>query len=60
MESSHSAVRVSAIVPAYNEAERIGAVLWPLVHAPSVSEIIVVDDGSTDGRLRWRARLGCG
>jgi len=40
---------VSAIVPAYNEAERIGAVLWPLLQAPSVGEVIVVDDGSTDG-----------
>lgn len=49
MSESHSAVRVSAIVPAYNEAERIGAVLWPLLHAPSIGEIIVVDDGSTDG-----------
>lgn len=48
MSESHSAVRVSAIVPAYNEAERIGIVLWPLLHAPSVSEVIVVDDGSTD------------
>ena len=49
MSESHSAARVSAIVPAYNEAARIGAVLWPLLHAPSVGEIIVVDDGSTDG-----------
>lgn len=48
MSGSHSSVRVSAIVPAYNEAERIGAVLWPLVQASSVSEVIVVDDGSTD------------
>lgn len=48
-------VRVSAIVPAYNEAERIGAVLWPLLQAPSVGEIIVVDDGSTDGTAH-RAR----
>jgi len=47
MSTSHNAV--SAIVPAYNEAERIGAVLWPLRHAPSVGEVIVVDDGSTDG-----------
>jgi glycosyltransferase involved in cell wall biosynthesis len=49
MSASHSSVRVSAIVPAYNEADRIGAVLWALVQAPSVGEVIVVDDGSTDG-----------
>jgi len=42
-------MKVSAIVPAYNEAERIGAVLQALVAAERVDEIIVVDDGSTDG-----------
>lgn len=42
-------MKVSAIIPAYNEAERIGAVLEPLLSAPSVGEIVVVDDGSTDG-----------
>lgn len=41
-------MKVSAIVPAYNEATRIGAVLEALLAAPSVSEIIVVDDGSSD------------
>lgn len=40
---------VSAIVPAYNEAERISAVLEPLSEARSIDEILVVDDGSTDG-----------
>jgi Glycosyltransferases involved in cell wall biogenesis len=42
-------MKISAIVPAYNEAQRIGAVLEPLLAAPSVAEVIVVDDGSTDG-----------
>lgn len=41
-------MKVSAIVPAYNEAERIGAVLEPLKASKYVDEIIVVDDGSTD------------
>jgi glycosyltransferase involved in cell wall biosynthesis len=41
-------MKVSAIVPAYNEAERIAAVLEPLTKAECVGEIIVVDDGSTD------------
>jgi glycosyltransferase involved in cell wall biosynthesis len=39
---------VAAIVPAYNEAPRIGAVLAVLTKSPSISEVIVVDDGSTD------------
>ncbi len=41
-------MKVSVIVPAYNEAERIGAVIKPLLASPSVHEVIVVDDGSTD------------
>jgi len=42
-------MKVSAVVPAYNEAARIGAVLRPLVSCPLVDEVIVVDDGSNDG-----------
>ena len=37
------------VVPAYNEASRISAVLTPLVECSSVDEVIVVDDGSNDG-----------
>ncbi|MEW5826070.1 MAG: glycosyltransferase family 2 protein [Candidatus Bipolaricaulota bacterium] len=40
---------VSAVIPAYNEAERIGAVLGPVLDSRLVDEVIVVDDGSTDG-----------
>jgi glycosyltransferase involved in cell wall biosynthesis len=42
-------LKVAAIVPAYNEAARLAGVLTPLLEAPVVDEIIVVDDGSTDG-----------
>lgn len=38
---------MTAVVPAYNEADRIGAVLEAL--GPVVDEIIVVDDHSDDG-----------
>lgn len=41
-------MKVSAIIPAFNEAERIAAVLDPLISSPAVAEVIVVDDGSTD------------
>jgi len=41
-------VKVAAIVPAYNEAGRLVGVLTPLLAAPAVDEILVVDDGSTD------------
>jgi glycosyltransferase involved in cell wall biosynthesis len=42
-------MNISVVVPAYNEACRIGAVLRSLVNCPSVDEILVIDDGSTDG-----------
>ncbi len=40
--------RISCIVPAFNEAGRIGAVLAAVARHPLVGELIVVDDGSTD------------
>jgi glycosyltransferase involved in cell wall biosynthesis len=42
-------LKVAAIVPAYNEADRIGPVLTALTKTPVVNQIIVVSDGSTDG-----------
>jgi len=39
---------VSAIVPAYNEGSRIASVLTTLSSCPEITEIIVVDDCSTD------------
>lgn len=49
MVASTSHQRVTAIVPAYNEAGRIGAVLSVLCAYEPRLEVIVVDDGSTDG-----------
>ena len=40
--------RVAAIVPAYNEAGRVVAVLETISQAPSVDEIYCVTDGCTD------------
>lgn len=39
---------ITAVVPAYNEASRIGRVLEVLTTYPTFKEIIVVDDGSSD------------
>lgn len=39
---------VSCVIPAYNESERIARVLEAVHRHPLVTEIIVVDDGSTD------------
>ena len=41
-------MKVSVIVPAYNEADRIESVLTAINNADLVNHIIVVDDGSTD------------
>lgn len=43
-------MEISVVIPAYNEEEAIGAVVRDVVErAPEVREIIVVDDGSSDG-----------
>lgn len=39
---------VSCLIPAWNEAARIGAVLRVVVGHPMLSEVIVIDDASTD------------
>lgn len=48
--------RISIIIPAWNEAERIGTTLYSLRRLeqtkPTIHEIIVVDDGSDDDT--WR------
>ncbi|KFE35860.1 glycosyltransferase family 2 protein [Thioclava atlantica] len=41
--------KVSCIIPAYNEAPRIGAVLDRVIDHPQISEVVVIDDGSSDG-----------
>jgi glycosyltransferase involved in cell wall biosynthesis len=48
-------VKLSIVVPAYNEAAHLPLILQKvLVALPGVSkEIIIVDDGSTDGTREW-------
>jgi glycosyltransferase involved in cell wall biosynthesis len=50
--------RVCAIVPAYNEAERISGTIAGLRAIADVSEIVVVDDGSRDGTPVEAERAG--
>lgn len=51
-------MKVSLIIPAYNEAERIGTVLQVVLECSLFSEIIVVDDGSSDGTAAAADRPG--
>ncbi|MFA1542612.1 glycosyltransferase [Actinomadura monticuli] len=49
---------VSVVIPARDEESRIEDCLRPLLAAPDVSEVIVVDDESRDGTAKLAARLG--
>lgn len=46
--STMETAKVTAIVPAYNEGERLPGILDILCAYPGFAEVIVVDDGSTD------------
>ena len=43
---------VSILVPVYNEASTICEVLRRIIRAPYSKEIIVIDDGSSDGSTK--------
>lgn len=49
---------VSVVIPARDEAERIGPCLDGLLADPDVLEVVVVDDGSTDGTADVAAARG--
>lgn len=41
-------MRLTCVIPAYNEEARIGAVLQAVLGHPLIDEVLVVDDGSAD------------
>ena len=61
MHHQSDPIDLSIIVPAYNEAERIGPTLAAIDEAlagsPISYQIIVVDDGSTDDTAEYVARI---
>lgn len=52
------ALRTSVIVPAFNESGAVGPLITGLRGAADWLEILVVDDGSTDGTAREAERAG--
>jgi len=50
--------KVSCIIPAYNEGDRIQGVLSAVYNHPYVSELIVIDDGSSDQTKDVVGRFG--
>lgn len=48
---------LTCIIPAWNEAGRIGAVLRVAARHPALDEVIVVDDGSTDATAAIAAAI---
>jgi polyisoprenyl-phosphate glycosyltransferase len=47
-----SVLKIAAVLPAYNEEKRVADVVKAVLRAPSVDEVIVVNDGSTDQTVK--------
>lgn len=50
--------QVAVIIPAYNEADRVGATVAAAATLPDVDVVVVVDDGSRDGTARVAGQAG--
>ncbi|PJE77229.1 hypothetical protein COV05_00435 [Candidatus Uhrbacteria bacterium CG10_big_fil_rev_8_21_14_0_10_48_16] len=48
-------VKITAIIPAYNEQETIAGVIAPILGCSLISDVLVISDGSTDATVE-RAR----
>ena len=58
MADATGAADTSIVIPAYNEAAAIGAVVRDLLTSAGWREILVVDDGSTDDTGAQAAAAG--
>jgi glycosyltransferase involved in cell wall biosynthesis len=53
-----TAIRTAAIIPAWNEAATVGAVVYAAIDARLIDEVIVVDNASSDATARVAAAHG--
>ena len=51
-------MRISVVMPVYNERDFIAEILRRVQAVNTAHEIIVVDDGSTDGTREWLQEMG--
>ena len=51
-------LRVCALIPAYNEEDRIGTTVAALKSRPEIDKIVVIDDGSTDATSKVASDAG--
>jgi glycosyltransferase involved in cell wall biosynthesis len=59
MQESVAPMSLSVIIPAYNEESTLESVVRKVLKLPQVSEVIIVDDGSTDATPRICLELAC-
>lgn len=58
LSSMGEAAKLTAIVLSHNHVKNVGAIARLLLEEPDVGQIVIAEDGSTDGSLAaWRAAL---
>jgi glycosyltransferase involved in cell wall biosynthesis len=57
MRNQKSSPKVSVVIPVYNEQATVGELLWRVQATDIDKEIIIVDDGSTDGTKEFLQEL---
>jgi glycosyltransferase involved in cell wall biosynthesis len=51
-------MEIDALIPAYNEAALVGRTVTALFKLPQIKQVLVIDDGSTDGTAAEAAAAG--